>query len=147
LPVEAWDRDFKTQLSAGTLMTFDNQIDQTTGTVRLKAQFDNPDYALFPSQFVNARLLIDTVHDTVLVPTAAIQKSPQGSFVYVVKPDNTVTQQGVTLGPTQGDVASIASGLNQGETVVTDGVDKLQPGAKVNVRMAANASANNKAAE
>ena len=147
LPVEAWDRDFKIQLSTGSLLTFDNQIDQTTGTVRLKAQFDNSDYALFPSQFVNARLLINTVHDTVLVPTAAIQKSPQGALVYVVRPDNTVKQQGVTLGPSQGDVASIATGLNQGDTVVTDGVDKLQPGAKVNVRMAANPSANNKAAE
>ena len=91
----------------------------------------------FPSQFVNARLLIDTVKDTVLVPTAAVQKSPQGNFVYVVKPDNTVMQRGITVGATQGDLSSIATGLTEGETVVTDGVDKLQPGAKVNVHMAA----------
>jgi multidrug efflux system membrane fusion protein len=136
LAVEAWDREFKKKLSTGTLLTFDNQIDQTTGTVRLKAQFDNLDYALFPSQFINARLLIDTVKDTVLVPTAAVQKSPQGNFVYVVKPDNSVAQRGVTLGATEGETSSIATGLAQGETVVTDGVDKLQPGAKVNVHMA-----------
>lgn len=136
LPVEAWDREFTKKLATGTLLTFDNQIDQNTGTVKLKASFDNPDYALFPSQFVNAQLLIDTVKNTVLVPTAAVQKSPQGNFVYVVKPDNTVTQRGITVGATQGELSSIATGLTQGETVVTDGVDKLQPGAKVNVHMA-----------
>jgi len=136
LPVEAWDREFTKKLATGTLLTFDNQIDQNTGTVKLKASFDNPDYALFPSQFVNAQLLIDTVKNTVLVPTAAVQKSPQGNFVYVVKPDNTVTQRGITVGATQGELSSIATGLAQGETVVTDGVDKLQPGAKVNVHMA-----------
>ena len=136
LPVEAWDRDFKKKLSTGTLLTFDNQIDQTTGTVKLKASFDNPDYALFPSQFVNAQLLINTVKNTVLVPTAAVQKSPQGNFVYVVNADNTVTQRGITVGATQGDLSSIKTGLTQGETVVTDGVDKLQPGVKVTVHMA-----------
>ncbi len=136
LPVEAWDREFTKKLATGTLLTFDNQIDQNTGTVKLKASFDNPDYALFPSQFVNAQLLIDTVKNTVLVPTAAVQKSPQGNFVYVVKPDNTVTQRGITVSATQGELSSIATGLTQGETVVTDGVDKLQPGAKVNVHMA-----------
>jgi multidrug efflux system membrane fusion protein len=137
LAVEAWDREFKKKLSTGTLLTFDNQIDQTTGTVRLKAQFDNLDYALFPSQFINARLLIDTIGDTVLVPTAAVQKSPQGNFVWVVKPDNTVGQRGITVGATEGEISSIATGLTQGETVVTDGVDKLQPGAKVSVHLAA----------
>ncbi len=136
LTVQAWDREFKKQLSTGSLMTFDNQIDQTTGTVKLKAQFENPDYALFPSQFVNARLLINTIPNTVLVPTAAVQKSPQGSFVYIVKPDDTVMQRGIVVGATQGDLSAIKSGVNEGDTVVTDGVDKLQPGAKVNVHLA-----------
>ena len=147
MPVQAWDRDFTKQISSGTLMTFDNQIDQTTGTVKLKAQFDNSDYALFPQQFVNARLLVDTVHNTVLVPSAAVQKSPQGSFVYVVKPDNSVAVRDVTIGATQGDTVSIASGLAEGDMVVTDGVDKLQPGSKVNVRLAANSSSDHKATE
>jgi membrane fusion protein, multidrug efflux system len=147
MPVEAWDRAFTKQISSGTLLTFDNQIDQTTGTVRLKAQFDNSDYSLFPSQFVNARLLVDTVHDAVLVPSAAVQKSPQGSFVYVVKPDNSVAVRDVTIGATQGDTVSIASGVADGDMVVTDGVDKLQPGAKVNVRVAANSSSDHKATE
>lgn len=136
LTVQAWDREFTKQLSSGTLLTFDNQIDQTTGTVKLKAQFDNPDYALFPSQFVNARLLIDTIKDTVLVPTAAVQKSPQGDFAYIVKSDNSVMQRGITVSATQGDISAITSGVNQGDTVVTDGVDKLQPGAKVNAHLA-----------
>ncbi len=147
LPVEAWDREFKKKLATGTLLTFDNQIDQTTGTVKLKASFDNLDYALFPSQFVNARLLIDTTKDTVLVPTAAVQKSPQGNFAYVVNPDNTVTQRAITVGATEGDLSSITSGLTQGETVVTDGVDKLQPGAKVTVHLVAVAQNDNHAAQ
>ena len=146
LLVDAWDREFKKKLATGTLMTFDNQIDQTTGTVRLKAQFDNTDYSLFPSQFVNARLLIDTVTNTVLVPTAAVQKSPQGNFAYLVKPDNTVIQRGITVGATEGDVSSITSGLAPGDMVVTDGVDKLQPGAKVNVHMATVAQTDTQAA-
>jgi multidrug efflux system membrane fusion protein len=137
MTVQAWDREFKKQLSGGALMTFDNQIDQTTGTVRLKAKFDNTDYALFPDQFVNARLLINTMQNAVLVPSAAVQKSPQGSFIWVVKPDGTVTQRGVTVAATQGELSSIATGLTEGETVVTDGVDKLQPGAKVTVHMTA----------
>ncbi len=147
LTVEAWDREFKKKLSTGKLLTFDNQIDPTTGTVRLKAEFDNTDYSLFPSQFVNARLLIDTVRDTVLIPTAAVQKSPQGNFVYVVKPDGTVIQREVTVGASEGDLSSIANGLTQGETIVTDGVDKLQPGAKVKVHMAAMARSDHPAAQ
>ena len=102
---------------------------------------------MFPSQFVNARLLIDTIGDTVLVPTAAVQKSPQGNFVYVVKPDNTVAQRGVTVGATEGDLSSITSGLAQDETVVTDGVDKLQPGAKVNAHIVTAALSDNHAAQ
>jgi len=147
LQVQAWDREFKKNLSTGSLLTFDNQIDQTTGTVRLRAQFDNSDYALFPSQFVNARLLIDSIQNTVLVPAPAVQKSPQGNFVWVVKPDNTVLQRGVKVGATQGDLTAIASGLTQGETVVTDGVDKLQPGAKVKVHMTAVAMGDHPAAQ
>jgi len=135
------------KLATGTLLTFDNQIDQTTGTVKLKASFDNTDYSLFPSQFVNARLLVDTAKDTVLVPTAAVQKSPQGNFAYVVNPDNTVTQRGITVGATEGDLSSITSGLTQGETVVTDGVDKLQPGAKVNAHIVTAALSDNHAAQ
>ena len=135
MTVQVWDREFRKQVSTGKLLTFDNQIDQTTGTVKLKAQFENPDYALFPSQFVNARLLINTMQNAVLVPAAAVQKSPQGSFVWVVKADGTVMQRGVTVAATQGELSAIASGLVLGETVVTDGVDKLQPGAKVNAHM------------
>lgn len=146
LPVEAWDREFTKKLATGKLLTFDNEIDPTTGTVKLKASFDNTDFSLFPSQFVNARLLVDTIKDTVLVPTAAVQKSPQGNFVYVVNADNTVTQRGITAGATEGDLTSITSGLMQGETVVTDGVDKLQPGAKVTMHMATATVSNNHAA-
>jgi multidrug efflux system membrane fusion protein len=135
MTVQAWDREFKKQLSSGSLLTFDNQIDQTTGTVKLKAKFDNTDYALFPDQFVNARLLINTMQNAVLVPSAAVQKSPQGSFIWVVKPDGTVTQRGVTVAANQGELSAIATGLTEGETVVTDGVDKLQPGAKVTAHM------------
>jgi multidrug efflux system membrane fusion protein len=135
MTVQAWDREFKKELSSGSLMTFDNQIDQTTGTVKLKAKFDNADYALFPDQFVNARLLINTMQNAVLVPSAAVQKSPQGSFIWVVKPDGTVMQRGVTLAASQGEVSAIATGLTEGETVVTDGVDKLQPGSKVTAHM------------
>jgi multidrug efflux system membrane fusion protein len=138
LPVQAWNRDFTKQIASGFLLTFDNQIDLTTGTVKLRGQFQNPDFALFPNQFVNARLLVNTIRNTVLVPNAAVQKSPQGSFVYVVQADGTVAQRGVTVNGTQGEIASIATGLKAGETVVTDGVDKLQPGSKVNMRLAAN---------
>lgn len=147
MPVEAWDREFKKQLATGKLLTFDNQIDPGTGTVRLKSEFANDDFSLFPSQFVNARLLIDTIRDTVLVPIAAVQKSPQGNFVYVVNPDNTVTQRAITVGATEGEQASITNGLAGGETIVTDGVDKLQPGAKVNLHMAASATRENHAAQ
>jgi multidrug efflux system membrane fusion protein len=147
LTVEAWDREFKKQVATGKLLTFDNQIDPTTGTVKLKASFDNTDFSLFPSQFVNARLLVDTIKDTVLVPTAAVQKSPQGNFAYVVNADSTVAQRGITVGATEGDLTSITSGLTQGETVVTDGVDKLQPGAKVTTHMATATATNNHAAQ
>jgi multidrug efflux system membrane fusion protein len=135
LLVQAWDRDFKKMLATGRLLTFDNEIDPTTGTVKLKASFDNPDYALFPSQFVNARLLINTIKDTVLVPTTAVQKSPQGNFAYVVGPNDKVSQRGITVSATEGDVSAISNGIAAGDTVVTDGVDKLQPGARVNAHL------------
>ena len=139
LPAEAYDRDLKHKLATGSLMTIDNQIDQTTGTVKFKAVFSNKEGALFPNQFVNARLLVDTIHIAVLVPAAAIQHSPQSAFVYVVRPDNTVEARNVQVQANEGDQTAIARGLSAGEVIVTDGVDKLQPGAKVAVRAAQSA--------
>jgi multidrug efflux system membrane fusion protein len=135
LPVEAWDRDLTAKISSGTLLTIDNQVDQSTGTVRFKATFPNQDNALFPNQFVNARALADTKRNVVLVPSAAVQRGPDTTFVWVVKPDSTVYMRNVVVGLTEGDQSEINSGLSAGETVVIDGVDKLQPGAKVSVRM------------
>jgi membrane fusion protein, multidrug efflux system len=138
VPVVAWNRDFTKKIANGFLLTFDNEVDQNTGTVKLRTQFANPDYALFPNQFVNASLLVKTVQDALLVPTSAIQTGAQGSFVYVVQPNSTVVQRQVTVGPAQGDLTSIAKGVNAGDKVVTDGLDKLQPGTKVIVRMDSN---------
>ncbi len=137
LPVEAYDRDFKHQLAAGTLLTTDNQIDQTTGTIKLKASFPNEDNVLFPNQFVNSKLLVNTLHNVILIPAAGLQRSQQGSFVYVVKPDQTVEMRSVTVGASQGDVIAIDKGLAAGDLVVTDGVDKLQQGSHVSVQTAA----------
>ncbi len=134
LAVDAYDREMKHKLASGSLLTIDNQIDPTTGTVKFKAVFPNSDGALFPNQFVNARLLVNTIRDTVLVPNAAIQHSPQSAFVYVVKPDSTVEARTIEVQLTEGDQTSIASGLKPGETVVTDGIDKLAPGMKVSER-------------
>ena len=131
LPAEAYDRDLKHKLASGTLLTIDNQIDPTTGTVKLKALFPNTNNTLFPNQFVNVRLLVDTIRHAVLVPNAAIQHSPKSAFVYVVKPDNTVEARNVEVQGTERDQTAIAHGLMAEEVVVTDGVDKLQPGAKV----------------
>jgi len=131
LPVEAYDRDFKNKVAAGTLLTVDNLVDVSTGTVRFKAMFDNRDNALFPNQFVNARLLLDTKRNAVLIPAQAVQRGPQTTYVYVVKPDNTVEMRNVGLGPVEGDLASINKGLSPGESVVTEGVDRLQQGMKV----------------
>jgi len=136
LQVDAFDRDSKNRLAGGALAAVDNQIDQTTGTVRLRAVFPNQDDALFPSQFVNARLLVDTLRNTVLVPTAAIQRSPTATFVYHVKPDQTVETRNVVVQLTEGDNTSLRSGLAPGEVVVTDGVDRLRPGMKVAPTMA-----------
>jgi multidrug efflux system membrane fusion protein len=137
LPVTAFDRDLKHKLAEGTLLTTDNQIDQSTGTIKLKASFPNEDSALFPNQFVNARLLVNTIPNAILIPAAGLQRSQQGSFVYVVKPDKTVEMRTVTVGATQGDVVAIDKGLAAGDLVVTDGVDKLQQGSHVSVQTAA----------
>jgi membrane fusion protein, multidrug efflux system len=137
LPVEAYDRDLKHKLADGALLTTDNQIDQSTGTIKLKAAFPNEDNALFPNQFVNARLLVNTIANTILIPEAGLQRSQQGSFVYVVKPDHTVEMRPVTVRASQGDLVSIDKGLAAGDLVVTDGVDKLHQGAHVNMQLAA----------
>lgn len=133
LPVEAWDRDLKNRLANGTLLAIDNQIDPTTGTVKLKALFSNENSTLFSNQFVNARLLVNTLRSVVLVPAAAIQRSPQSTFVWVVKPDSTVEMRPVEVQLTEGDRAAVRKGIADGESVVVDGVDKLQPGTKVAV--------------
>ena len=116
------------------MLTVDNQIDPTTGTVKLKAEFANADGSLFPNQFVNARLLVDTIQNTVLVPNAAIQHSPRSAYVYVVKPDSSVDARNVEVKLTEDEQSAISTGLTAGETVVIDGIDKLQPGTKVSVR-------------
>lgn len=134
MPVQVFDRDFRTKLANGTLLTVDNQIDVTTGTVRLKAIFQNDDNALFPNQFVNARLLLDTRRGVVLAPAAAIQHGPQTTFVFLVKTDSTVETRDVRVGLIEGEVALIEQGLSAGDVVVTQGVDKLQPGMKVSPR-------------
>jgi membrane fusion protein, multidrug efflux system len=136
LHIDAWDRELKKKLAQGKLLTIDNQIDQTTGTVRFKGEFPNEDNALFPNQFVNARLLLDVRHNAVIIPTAAIQhSSPQSMFVYVVKADNTAEVRNIVSTLTEGDEASVDSGLEPGENVVVDGVDKLQQGTKVTMRL------------
>ncbi len=135
LVVEAFDREQKRKLATGTLLTVDNQIDPTTGTVRLKAVFPNDDSALFPNQFVNARLLLDIKQGATIVPSAAIQRGPKGTFVYVVnETEQTVSVRAVTVGVSQGEDTSIDTGLTSGETVVVDGTEKLREGSKVEMR-------------
>ena len=133
LSVDAFDRTQQTKLSSGALLTFDNEIDTTTGTIKLKATFPNSDNALFPNQFVNARLLVSTQHDAILIPSVAIQRNAQDAFVYVVKPDQTVTMQNVTVGTTDGNVTAV-EGIKGGDVIAVDGFDKLQNGVKVAVR-------------
>ena len=133
LPVDAYDRSEKNKLATGLLITADNQIDIATGTVKLKAQFANADSGLFPNQFVNTRLLLDTKSGATVIPSAAIQRGTRGTFVYVVKEDNTVTVRTVSLGPTQGDNISIDEGLAPGERVIVDGADRLREGAAVDL--------------
>lgn len=133
LVADAYDRNMKTRLATGTLYAVDNQVNVSTGTVTFKAVFENKDHSLFPNQFVNVRLLVSTRKNVVLVPAAAVQQSPQGMFVYVVKADNTVEMRPIKLGPASGEVNTVDEGLSSGEMVVTDGVDKLQPGTTVTV--------------
>jgi multidrug efflux system membrane fusion protein len=139
--VEAYDRNLKKKLATGTLLTIDNQIDPNTGTIKCKAIFPNEDNSLFPNQFVNARALVETKKDITIAPTAAPQRSPQGTFVYVVKDDSTVEMRNVVLGPSEGDDIAIESGLAPGEVVVIEGVDRLQRGTKVAARLAGSSSA------
>ncbi len=133
LQVAAYDRSGASKLATGQLATLDNQIDTTTGTVKLRAQFNNTDNALFPNQFVNINLLVKTEQAQAIVPMAAIQHGPNGAFVYHVKPDNTVSIQAITVGITSGDNVEILSGLKPGDQVVVDGVDQLREGSKVAV--------------
>jgi multidrug efflux system membrane fusion protein len=134
LTAAAYDRTQSVKLATGRLVATDNQIDPTTGTVKLRAQFDNQDNALFPNQFVNIELKISTQHDATLAPTASILRGTSGTFVYRLKDDTTVAVQPVKLGATQGDVVEITDGLAPGDKVVTEGTDKLRDGAHVAVK-------------
>lgn len=133
LAVMAYNRDKTQLLATGVLLTVDNEIDPQTGTSKLKAVFDNKENTLFPNQFVNVRLLLDTKHDQVIVPAAAIQTGSQGTFVYVVKPDNTVEARPVKVGITEAGNSSIDTGLSVGENVVVDGAENIQPGTLVTI--------------
>jgi len=137
LEVDAFSRDDQTKLATGKLLTIDNQIDPTTGTAKLKAVFSNTDNQLWPNQFVNANLLLETRKNSTVVPTAAILRGPQGTFVYAVNPDKTVQDRQVTVSLTQGDTTVITAGLNPGDMVVTDGQDKLQRGSRIEMRTSA----------
>ncbi|MGY8526124.1 MdtA/MuxA family multidrug efflux RND transporter periplasmic adaptor subunit [Paracidovorax citrulli] len=131
LPVQAWDRQARNKLADGALLTTDNQIDTTTGTVRLKAVFRNDDGMLFPNQFVNVRMRVDTLQNATVVPVAALQRGQQGNFVYVVDQDNKVRVQTVTLGPSDGQHTAVLQGVRPGQRVVVDGADRLREGATV----------------
>jgi multidrug efflux system membrane fusion protein len=131
LDVDAYSSDDKTKLSSGKLLTIDNQIDATTGTVKLKAVFDNPDNNLWPNQFVNAHLLLETRKNVITAPAAALQRGPDGTFAYVVDANNTVQMRQLQVALTQGSTAVVASGLQAGDKVVTDGQEKLQVGSRV----------------
>lgn len=133
LVVEAWDRTNKQKLSSGSLLSLDNQIDATTGTIKLKARFNNQDDALFPNQFVNARMLVATQQDAVVIPAAALQMGNEGNFVWVVNENNQVSKHIVTPGIQDSQKVVIAAGLSAGDRVVTDGIDRLTEGAKVEV--------------
>ena len=135
LEVDAYNRDDKTKLAQGSLTTLDNQIDPTTGTLKLRATFQNAKGTLFPNQFVNVRLLVQEKHGVTLVPTAAVQRNSQATYVYVVKADSTVTVRSIAIGTTEGDDSEVTSGLVPGEVVVMTGVDKLEEGTKVNAQI------------
>jgi len=131
LTVEAYDRSLTNKIATGTLTNSDNEIDTTTGTLKLRALFDNSKLELFPNQFVNAHLILETLHDQTVVSGAGVQTGAQGSYVYVVNADSTVSMRSVVTGPTAGDLISITKGLTAGQTVVIDGADQLRDGAKV----------------
>ncbi len=135
LQVDAYDRTANTKLAQGSLTTLDNQIDPTTGTLKLRATFQNANGALFPNQFVNARLLVQEKQGVTLVTSAAVQRNSQATYLYVVKADSTVSVRPITLGTTEGDDSEVTSGLTPGEVVVMTGVDKLQEGSKVRVQI------------
>ena len=131
LPVAALDRANTGSLAQGTLAVVDNEIDQATGTVKLKATFPNDDLKLWPGEFVNARLVLRTEKNATVVPASVVQRGPQGTYAYVIKPDKTVAMQTVTVGPTENGETLIESGLTPGQQVVVDGQYKLQPGSQV----------------
>ena len=133
LAVDAWDREQKNKLATGYLISTDNQIDTATGTIKMKAQFPNPDGQLFPNQFVNVRMIVDTRKAATVIPLAAIQRGAQGTIVYVVKEDKTTAVRVVKMGAAENDNVAIESGIEPGEVVVTDGIDRLREGAKVEV--------------
>ena len=133
MPVEAWDRADAVKLATGTLQTVDNQIDTATGTIKLRATFDNGDESLFPNQFVNIRLRVKTLDDATVIPAAAVQRAAFGEFVYVVGAENKVSIQRIALGPAEGDRVSVARGLNPNAQVVLEGVDQLTEGATVEI--------------
>ncbi len=141
LSVEAWDRTNKQKLSVGSLLSLDNQIDATTGTIKLKARFNNEDDALFPNQFVNARMLVDTQQNAVVIPTSALQMGNEGNFVWGLNADNKVSKHLVTTGIQDSQKVVISAGLSAGDRVVTDGIDRLTEGAKVEVVAAHSATA------
>ncbi|MCS2171766.1 MdtA/MuxA family multidrug efflux RND transporter periplasmic adaptor subunit [Scandinavium sp. TWS1a] len=146
LTVEAWDRTNKQKLSSGSLLSLDNQIDATTGTIKLKARFNNMDDALFPNQFVNARLLVDTEQNAVVIPAAALQMGNEGNFVWVLNDDNKVSKHIVVPGIQDSQKVVITAGLSAGDNVVTDGIDRLTEGAKVEVVEAHSATTEQKPA-
>ena len=134
LPVDVFDRSGTNRLASGVLMTPDNQVDATTGTFKLRAQFANEDERLFPNQFVNTRMLVDVLKNTLVIPTTGVERGQQGTFVYVVTKDNTAKARPVTLGPTEGDRVAVLAGVAEGEMVVTEGADRLRDGMAVAVQ-------------
>ena len=133
LAVEAYDRALQHRIATGYLLTIDNQVDPTTGTVKLRAVFPNQDNALFPNQFVNARLLVETQRDATLIPTMAIQRNAQGAFVYLINPDQTVAMHKVSVGTTNGDMTAV-EGLKAGDVIAADNFDRLRDGVKIAAR-------------
>jgi membrane fusion protein, multidrug efflux system len=142
MAVDALDRTQATELAKGSVLTLDNQVDTTTGTVKVRAIFPNKNSALFPNQFVNARLLVDTQHNVILIPTPAIQRNSQNTFVYVIKPDQTASMRTVKVGTTDGNTTAV-QGVQAGEVIAVDGFDKLQDGIKVSAKTQNQNSGNN----